>query len=442
MTPLKSAFRTVHLWLGLASGLIIVFVCLTGCILAFEKELEQAWHSERYFVVAATGTPRLSLAQVAEAVRAYKPKAKIGGLKVYADPARTVEVNLAGAPEGGKGGAEGRNGEGRMGKDGGHTGNGAAAQKGGEPKGDVGRAGGRPAGGGPGKGGEGPGKGGKGRGEGGGPRVFVNPYTAAITGELNPRDNFFKTVEMLHRGLVAGKVGKLVMGISASMFLFILATGIVLWWPVARKALSARLKVKWGSGWKRLNHDFHIVLGFYASVFLFVIAITGVGMSFEWVGEGINKLTHSPTKRPEAPESAAPAGAGAPAFAADAVLALARQQAPDAESYAFQLPKDSKGSIRVAVLRPGAITENATDEVYLDQYSGQVISRQTYEQRPVGQRIRGLFKPVHTGAIFGWPTKLLALVMTLLGATFPITGTIMWLNRRKKSKKKPQLQAV
>ncbi|MDO7846043.1 PepSY-associated TM helix domain-containing protein [Hymenobacter sp. M29] len=427
MSPLKSAFRTVHLWLGLASGLIIVFVCLTGCVLAFEKELEQSWHSERYFVAPAS-TPRLSLAQVAEAVRAYKPKAKIGGLKVYADPTRTVEVSLAGAPEGGKG---------RMGREGGRLGNGA------EAKGGEARAAGRPAAGGaPGEGPGKDGKGGKGRGEGGGPRVFVNPYTAAITGELNPRDNFFKTVEQLHRGLVAGKAGKLVMGISATVFLFILATGIVLWWPAARKAFSARLKVKWGSGWKRLNHDFHIVLGFYASVFLFVIALTGVGMSFDWVGEGINKLTHSPLKRPEAPESAAPAGAGVAPFAPDAVLALARQQAPDAEFYALQLPKDAKGSIRVAVLRPGAITENATDEVYLDQYSGQLISGQTYAQRPVGQRIRGLFKPVHTGAIFGWPTKVLAFVMTLLGATFPVTGTIMWLNRRRKQQRKQRPLAI
>ena len=60
----------------------------------------------------------------------------------------------------------------------------------------------------------------------------------------------------------------------------------------------------------------------------------------------------------------------------------------------------------------------------------------------MGQRIRGLFKPVHTGAIFGWPTKLLAFVFSLLGATFPVTGTIMWLNRRRKNRRKQQLQAA
>ncbi|MBH8567622.1 PepSY domain-containing protein [Microvirga sp. STS02] len=408
MTPVKSAFRTIHLWLGLASGLIIVFVCLTGSVLAFEQEIEHAWHRERYFVAPAT-TPRLPLAQLAEAVKAHKPKARIGGFKLYADPARTVEVSLAGGDAGGKNGKGG-------------------------PRGSESRM--------PGKGPEKGGKGGKG--DGGGPRIFINPYTAAITGELNPRDNFFKTVEQLHRGLVAGKIGKLVMGVSATVFLFILGTGLVLWWPTARKALTPRLKVKWGSGWKRLNHDFHISLGFYASVFLFIMALTGVGMSFDWVGAGINRLTHSPLKRPEPPTSAAPAVAGTAPFAADAVLALARQQAPDAELFSVQMPKEPTGSIRLAILRPNAITENATDEVYLDQYSGRVISSQNYAQRPVGQRIRGLFKPVHTGAIFGLPTKILAFVIGLLGATFPITGTIMWLNRRRKSRRnmRPQLQAV
>ena len=160
-------------------------------------------------------------------------------------------------------------------------------------------------------------------------------------------------------------------------------------------------------------------------------------MSFDWVGKTINTLTHSPQQRPEPPTSAASAP-GAAAFGADAALAFARQQAPNATSYTVQLPKEPTGSIQVGILRPGAPAERATDDVYLDQYSGQVLRRQAYTEKPVGQRIRGLFKPIHTGAIFGWPTKLLALVVVLLGATFPITGTILWLNRTRKSRQKGQ----
>lgn len=415
MTPFKATIRTIHLWLGLASGLILIFVCLTGCILAFEKEIEQSWHAERYFVAPATTAP-LPLAQLVAAVQAAKPKAKIGGLKVYADPTRTVEISLAGGP-GGKGG-KGGYGQGRP----------AAGPRSERPDRAVGPGG---------PGGKGKGKGGKGD---AGPRLFVNPYTAVITDELNPRDNFFHTVEQLHRGLVAGPVGKLVMGVNALVFVVILSTGLVLWWPATRKALTSRLRIKWGSSWKRLNHDFHIVLGFYTAVFLLIMTLTGVGMSFDWANKVLGAVTGTPLKRPEPPTSV-PAPGAAPAFSPDALLVWARQQAPQAQYYSLQLPKEPTGSIRVAMLPPNALTDNATDEVYLDQYSGRIISQQPYTGRNLAQRVRGLYKPIHTGAIFGGPSKLLALVVSLLGATFPITGTIMWFNRtRKNRKKQPALQ--
>ena len=403
MSPLKIWFRRVHLWLGLGTGLLLMFVCLTGSLLVFEDELEHAWHAERYFVATDT-MPPLPLADLLAAVRAAKPKAKISGLKVYADPTRTVEVSLAGSPGGQKGERQGGRGEKP----------GAAA--GGKEKGRKGKGG-------------------------GGPRVFVNPYTAAITGEFDPRDNFFHTVEELHRGLVAGKTGKLVMGINSLLFVVILLTGLVLWWPSMRKTLKARLRLKWDSGWKRRNHDLHIVLGFYTSAFLLFTALTGVGMSFDWTNKLLASATGSTLQRPEPPASTATGQAVA--FSPDALLAQARQQVPQAAYYSLQLPQDPTGSIRVAVLPPGALIENATDEVYIDQYSGQIIGRQTYAQRSLAQRVRGLYKPIHTGAIFGWPTKVLALVITLLGASFPITGTILWLNRRrKKQKKSPPLQVA
>ncbi|HEX8425373.1 PepSY-associated TM helix domain-containing protein [Hymenobacter sp.] len=419
---MKIFFRRIHLYLGLTSGLILLVVCFTGGILVFEKELEQAWHPERYSVTPAT-TPRLSLAQLTDAVRAYKPKAKISSFKIYTDPARTVEVNLAGNDKGGPNGQRG--GAASQEQRGANRGAGAREQQG-QSQGTTEARGGGP--GGPGKGGPG----GKGRNV--GPRLFMNPYTGAIIEETKPNESFFHFVEQIHRGLVAGRVGKLVMGINSILFLFILSTGLVLWWPTARKALTPRLKVKWGSGWKRLNHDFHIVLGFYTSVFLLVMALTGVGMSFDWVGNTINAVTHSPRQRPEPPTSTVPT-AGQGNFGADAALTASQQQIQAAESYSIQLPKEPTGSIQVGILRPDALTERATNDVYFDQYSGRVLRQTTYAQQPVGQRIRGLFKPVHTGAIFGWPTKILAFVVVWLGFTFPITGTILWWNRTRKAKK-------
>jgi len=435
---MKIFFRRIHLYLGLASGLLILVVCFTGILLVFEKELEQAWHPERYFVTPAT-TPRLPLAQLTDAVKAAKPKGKISSFKVYSDPTRTVEVNLAGNDKSGKGGPQGgpgarqgqpeRGAETRSEEARGQQRQGAGRAEARSMAGMGGEKGGPSGKGGPG------GKGGKGRNI--GPRLFVNPYTGAVIDEINPRETFFHFMEEIHRGLVAGPTGKLVMGINSIVFLFILGTGIVLWWPTASKALTQRLKVKWGSSWKRLNHDFHIVLGFYTSIFLLIMALTGVGMSFDWVGNTINTLTNSPKQRPEPPTSTVPTAGGA-TFSADAALQAAQRQLPAAESYSVQLPKEPTGSMQVGILPTNALTDRATTDVYFDQYSGQVLRQTTYGQQPVGQRIRGLFKPVHTGAIFGWPTKVLSFVVICLGFTFPITGTILWWNRTRKGKKKPR----
>ncbi|HLL45027.1 MAG TPA: PepSY-associated TM helix domain-containing protein, partial [Segetibacter sp.] len=46
------------------------------------------------------------------------------------------------------------------------------------------------------------------------------------------------------------------------------------------------------------------------------------------------------------------------------------------------------------------------------------------------------FKPLHVGSIYGLPSKIIAFLVCFLGVTFPITGTIMWLNRLKKNKRK------
>ncbi|TGE28229.1 PepSY-associated TM helix domain-containing protein [Hymenobacter metallicola] len=417
---MKILFRNIHLYLSLASGLIIAIVCFTGGVLVFEKELDQAWHPERFFVTPPAGQPRLPLTRLIENVKATDPKAKIGGVKVYADPTRTVEISLAGGPGGPGGKPEG----GREGKaEGGQA---RAEQPSAEhgPKGEKGK-----------------GEKGKGGGEGGrGPVLYVNPYTGALLDKVNYRDTFFFTMMALHRGMVGGAAGKLIVGVSTLMFLFIIATGIVLWWPATRNIVRQRLTIKWDASFKRLNHDLHIVLGFYSALFLFVFAFTGLAWSFEWFNNGIFAVTNSDPKGPEAPKSTLDLTGGQLSF--DQAYTVARQQVPGALSYAISLPKDSTEAVRVNTTSANAAYEGATDELYLDQYTGQPLGKLNFEDRNLGQRVRRTFKPVHTGAIFGTPSKIVAVVVCLLGVTFPVTGVIMWLNRLRKGKKKQRKQAA
>src|SRR4051812_39964841 len=44
----KRWIRNIHLWLGLTSGLFVCFLGITGCILAFEREIENLTQEYRF----------------------------------------------------------------------------------------------------------------------------------------------------------------------------------------------------------------------------------------------------------------------------------------------------------------------------------------------------------------------------------------------------------
>ena len=263
-------------------------------------------------------------------------------------------------------------------------------------------------------------------------QAFVNPYTGEVIELYSYRDTFYYTMFSLHRWLLGGDVGKLIVGICTLMFLFILITGIILWWPKNKRILQQRLKIKWTAGWKRINHDWHIVLGFYTAIFLFIFAFTGLAWSFEWFNKGIYTITNSSMERPKPPPSTWRPGVSP--VDADAAYRLARQHFSEFEYITINLPGDSLAPVSLSALPVDAIHESATDQVFIDQYSGEKTGQLYYAERNLGSRVRSTFKPVHTGSIYGIPSKIIALIACLCGATFPVTGIIMWINRIRKKK--------
>lgn len=394
---MKVFFRRIHLYLGLTAGLVITISCLTGALLVFEKELTEAFNHNRYYVQPEK--ERLPLDKIAEMVKQQVPGAGIARIQVYADPSRSLAVQLEEGKKGGKKEAKGEapRAEGKKGEK-------PADKKGEAPKKAKGRT------------------------------AFVNPYTGKVIELYSYQQTFYYQIFSLHRWLLAGDTGKMITGASTLIFFFILITGIILWWPKTRKILQQRLKVKWDGGWKRLNHDMHVVLGFYVSIFLFVTVFTGLTWSYEWFSKGLYAVLGTSPKAAEAPVSAvAPEITGKVSY--EAALAQVKQQVPDAQYYAVAMPKDSAAAVQVTLLPASALHEGATTSYYLDQYNGQVLQSQTFSEKNLGQKVRSTIKPLHTGAIFGLPSKIFALLLALLGATFPTTGTILWINRTMKKKK-------
>jgi len=388
---MKTFFRNIHLYLSLLAGVVIMIACITGAILVFEKELQEALHPGRY-ATAERGTLK-PLEEILLSVKKQYPEAKVIAVKAFTEPGRNLEIGLSIPPKEIKNGAvKVQKGEGNKGKP--AVGEGRASHT-----------------------------------------AFVNPYTGSVVELYSYRETFFYQVFALHRWLLGSNdgIGKYIVGVSTFIFLFILLTGIILWWPKTRRILTQRIKIKWEGGWKRLNHDLHLVLGFYSAIFLFIFAFTAMSWSFKWFNKGIAKITNSSLEAPEPPASVFQSDK--PSITYDEALKTVKDKFTDAVSFQIRGPKDLVGVYSITVLHAGRM-ENATDTYYLDQYSGEIAGTNTFEQRNLGQQVRSYVKPVHTGSVFGMPSKIISLIVCILGATFPVTGTIMWLNRLKKEKKR------
>jgi uncharacterized iron-regulated membrane protein len=430
---MKVFFRRIHLYLALAAGLVFFIQCLTGTVLVFEEEITHALRPERYTVAVPAGQARLPLAQLASQFSQAHPKDKLMGFKVYADPARTVELTYRDSkarPGGPRG--EGSPARGEMGRE--QRSEGRGGEAGGEQRGGnrPGQGSGEGRGNREGRGGAGPGKGRPERGS----TAYLNPYTGETTAlQAEKQLPVFKLAEDLHRRLLAGEVGKALTGIAAIFILFITATGIILWWPKTRAMLTGRLRIKWGASGKRLTHDLHVVLGFYTSLFLFGLALTGVIMSYRWATESLFWLTNSkPTVGLLALKSAAPGSPRAVAY--DAALRTGQVTYSAAEYWRVGVPKDSAAAVAVSAPSTLPLRHLGLDTLFVDRTTGAALGQRLYARQTAGAQLRRLAKPLHTGEIGGVWTKILALVITLCSLTFPVTGVLMWLNRTRKKPKR------
>jgi uncharacterized iron-regulated membrane protein len=398
---MKVFFRTIHLYLSLAAGIVILCSCITGTMLVFEKEINHTLHPQRYYV-KPQGT-RLPLTELKKLALKQVPKAKLVSVMVYNNPQRSVEFGAVLPEKKGKGDKE----------------------KSGPPK-EVGKTGVKDKSTGKSK-----------EGEKATTVLYVNPYTGQVIEQFSKKQSFLFTVEMLHRFLLTGKnsAGDMIVGLSTLFFLFILITGVVLWWPKTKNIMQQRLKIKFDGSGKRLTHDLHIVTGFYTSIFLIIIVLTGLVMSFGWANKALFAITGSELKtdEPKAPQSAYQAGLTP--ISIEVALKTVADKINTSETYSIRTPRDSAGTFNISILQKGAM-ESATNSYSIDQYNSKIVATQLFADKSLGEQVRAFVKPVHTGSAYGIPTKILSFIICLLACIFPVTGVMMWLNRMGKKKNK------
>jgi uncharacterized iron-regulated membrane protein len=364
MTP-KKLIQKLHLVLGFASGLVVLVVSLTGSLLVFEHELEEAVAHERFFV-ERPGTHRLPVDALLAGVRTAYPGRRVGGFEIDNDARKTVRVKLE------------------------------------EPR----------------------------------VTVFVNPYSGRLQGEQAYETRFFTTVLKLHRYLLAEEAGKAVTGVSCVVFVLMLGSGVVLWWPRNAAFLRDRLRIRLKARWRRVNYDVHSVAGFYAAFPLLVIALTGLVWSYKPVNGALFLLLDGKPQDKTRPVSVA-GGRNPGGFAYEALVARTGRQYAFPGDLTVTLPKDDSASVVIAKEDLSAALPNVVSFLYFDQYSGALLKAEPYATVSRGMKVRRAVYPIHTGSVGGVFTKIIALLVSLFAASLPVTGFLVWWGRRKKRNAAP-----
>ncbi|MCX2741239.1 PepSY-associated TM helix domain-containing protein [Pontibacter anaerobius] len=374
---LRKLFNDVHLWLGIVSGLVLFVVCLTGTIYTFREEVEELMSPEKYTVeVPANAQPVATNALIAQLEQELQ--GKVVSISILEDKSSTYSVGVA-----------------------------PAAKEGGKKA-----EGGRPA------------------------TYFVNPYTGQVVGTPeSATSEFFGTVMRLHRWLlIEGDVGKIIVGVSTIIFTFLVLTGLVLWFPVKRKNWKQGLKIKTNAKWKRVNHDLHNTLGFYSSILLLIMALTGLCWSFEWYRDGLSSVMGAEVfkGRKEKPATIAPAPTTA---TPQDYIQQANLLLPHAGDLRLSLPADDTTAVVVQKSQAGFFALAASDKVQLNKHNAEPLKVEKFSDKPLNEQVVSLIKPLHLGNVYGTFSKILYFIACLIATSLPVTGTLIWINKLRKKKK-------
>lgn len=363
---MRRLFRNIHLWLSVPFGLIITLVCFSGAMLVFEREVTQ-WAHPEVFDVDSQGRQPLPIEEVVRRVSATLPDdVRVTGVTVFSDPEKAWQLPLS------------------------------------KPS----RA-----------------------------SVYANPYTGEVTGR-SERLPFFATMFRLHRWLLDSRPsgdgvfwGKMVVGVSTLLFVFVLVSGVVIWWPRTRKALQNSLKIRVRKGWRSFWYGLHVAGGMYALLLLLVMALTGLTWSFGWYRTGFYSLFGVEAKSGMGHGNAA-AGQkhsrnkkeGNRTAHWQGVYDRLCQENLDASQITI-----ADGSASIPACSYG--NTRATDRYTFDSRTGELTGCTLYRKQDNSGKIRGWIYAVHTGSWGGLTTRILWFLAAMLGATLPLTGYYLWIRR-------------
>ncbi|MDN3695698.1 PepSY-associated TM helix domain-containing protein [Chryseobacterium tructae] len=275
-------------------------------------------------------------------------------------------------------------------------------------------------------------------------QVYVNQYTGEILAVYNEKYDVFNILKYIHWGLLLNSEwGSYVTGIPTVLFIIMLITGIILWWPKNKNARKGRFWFNWENvkNWKRKNYDLHNVLGFYASFIALVMSVTGIYFAYPYVKNSFNLAISGYWESPKEKEIKSPDSLMAKRSDIFDITALQTEKLY-AGSSSFRITlngKNKKGkelkNLPVTVYgQDGRFSER--NLLTFDKYSGKLLANKPHHKLKAAEKYANANYDVHTGSYFGLFGKIIWFIAGLICTSLPVTGFLVWWGKRKKQGKK------
>jgi uncharacterized iron-regulated membrane protein len=255
--------------------------------------------------------------------------------------------------------------------------------------------------------------------------VYVDKYRGNITGEDHFEGKWTQWLYDLHVRLLSGAAGETVNGVGALLLVILASTGLVVWWPGVKHWRSA-LRFESRGRWRRKNYDLHRLTGFFASLLLMFVAVTGAYFAFPKTYESIVAWA---ARRPSVLAAPRTPIRSTRRISLDAIYDTAVQALPVGETTLFVFPQQKDAPYSLRKMLPGDWRRTGDNLVYIDQYTGEVIRVNYHRDLPWPIRLTRDFYPLHFGTFGGNFTRILWIIVGLAPATLYITGLLMWTNR-------------
>jgi uncharacterized iron-regulated membrane protein len=271
-------------------------------------------------------------------------------------------------------------------------------------------------------------------------RELVNVYTGARLGEgATGMRSFFRVVTAWHRTLGATgtnrTVARQITDAANLGFLFLVLSGVFLWWPRNWTSAAVRNVTLFRRGLSGRPRDFnwHNTAGFWSALPLAVIVASGVVMSYRWANDLAYRAAGDtpPVQTAGAPRGDQQRGAErVPTIAGlNPAFAAAERRVAGWTTITAQLPAESDKNVTFSLDAGTGGQPQLRSQLVLDRATNREVRFEPFSSQSPGRRVRTIFRFAHTGEVLGVAGQTIAGIASLGAVVLACTGLALVIRR-------------